>query len=124
MDRFSWTSSSNLCVLPGESGVHQQSGIRIYDGDKKTTFENGTLKLTTHRIVWDDLDQQDRAISVSLSLVSKVEEQSGGFMSSAKVIVNFHPPPANKEPGPCVSSPYACVKFSFKQGGHSEVKTS
>lgn len=35
MDRFSWTSSSNLCVLPGESGVHQQSGIRIYDGDKK-----------------------------------------------------------------------------------------
>lgn len=35
MDRFSWTSSSNVCVLPGESGVHQQSGIRIYDGDKK-----------------------------------------------------------------------------------------
>lgn len=95
MDRFSWTSSSNVCVLPGESGVHQQSGIRIYDGDKKveslvqfldqrmmfqssswfvpdvvklpyssfnffvqTTFENGTLKLTTHRIIWDDLDQQ------------------------------------------------------------------
>ena len=88
MDRFSWTSSSNTCVIPGESGVHQQSGIRIYDGDKKveitlnyltdrvirclrfgnnaflwlffaqTTFENGTLKLTTHRIVWDDLEQQ------------------------------------------------------------------
>ena len=35
MDRFSWTSSSNLCVLPGESGIHHQSGIRIYDGDKK-----------------------------------------------------------------------------------------
>ena len=35
MDRFSWTSSSNLCVLPGESGIHQQSGVRIYDGDKK-----------------------------------------------------------------------------------------
>lgn len=120
MDRFSWTSSSSLCVLPGESGVHQQSGVRIYDGDKKTTFENGNLKLTTHRIVWDDLDQQDRAISVSLSLVSKLEEQSAGLMSSAKVIVSFHPPPANKEPGPCVSSPYACVKFSFKQGGHSE----
>ncbi|XP_068720318.1 vacuolar protein-sorting-associated protein 36-like isoform X2 [Montipora capricornis] len=62
MDRFSWTSSSNLCVLPGESGVHQQSGVRIYDGDKKTTFENGNLKLTTHRIVWDDLDQQSDLI--------------------------------------------------------------
>lgn len=47
----------------------------------QTTFDNGTLKLTTHRIVWDDLDQQDRAISVTLSLVSKVEEQSAGFMS-------------------------------------------
>ena len=35
MDRFSWTSSSNTCVIPGESGIHQQSGIRIYDGDKK-----------------------------------------------------------------------------------------
>lgn len=120
MDRFSWTTSSSTCVFPGESGVHQQSGIRIYDGDKKTTFENGSLKLTTHRIVWDDLDQQDRAIAVPLSLVSKVEEQSSGFMSSAKVAVSLHPPPANKEPGPCVSSPYGCVKFSFKQGGHSE----
>lgn len=107
---------------------------------------------------------------MTLSLVNKVEEQSGGFMSrfvalfffliinlslccqysniyfnlwktvsrtktlpwtycvfflclcySAKVIVTLHPPPPNKEPGPCVSSPYACVKFSFKQGGHSEV---
>ena len=35
MDRFSWTSSSNLCILQGESGIHQQSGVRIYDGDKK-----------------------------------------------------------------------------------------
>lgn len=35
MDRFSWTSSSTLCVLPGESGIHRQSGVRIYDGDKK-----------------------------------------------------------------------------------------
>lgn len=120
MDRFSWTSSSNLCILQGESGIHQQSGVRIYDGDKKTTFENGNLKLTTHRIVWDDLDQQDRAISVPLPLVSNVEEQSGGFMSSAKVIVSFHPPPKDKDPGPCVSSPYTCVKFSFKQGGHSQ----
>lgn len=120
MDRFSWTSSSNLCVLPGESGVHQQSGVRIYDGDKKTTFENGNLKLTTHRIVWDDLDQQDRAISLTLSLVRKIGEQSAGFMSSAKVIVELDPPPASKEPGPCVSSPYTCIKFSFKQGGHAE----
>lgn len=120
MDRFSWTSSSTLCVLPGESGIHRQSGVRIYDGDKKTTFDNGDLKLTTHRIVWNDLDQQDRAISLSLSLVSKVTEQSSGFMSSAKVVVELHPSPASKEPGPCVSSSYSCVKFSFKQGGHSE----
>ncbi|XP_015776109.1 PREDICTED: vacuolar protein-sorting-associated protein 36-like [Acropora digitifera] len=120
MDRFSWTSPSTPCVLPGESGIHRQSGVRIYDGDKKTTFDNGDLKLTTHRLVWNDLDQQDRAISLSLSLVSKVTEQSSGFMSSAKVVVELHPSPANKEPGPCVSSSYSCVKFSFKQGGHSE----
>ncbi|KAK2563161.1 Vacuolar protein-sorting-associated protein 36 [Acropora cervicornis] len=147
MDRFSWTSSSTLCVLPGESGIHRQSGVRIYDGDKKTTFDNGDLKLTTHRLVWNDLDQQDRAISLALSLVSKVTEQASGFMSrlgtfdldhvvektlahvtlmatphwlSAKVVVELHPSPANKEPGPCVSSSYSCVKLSFKQGGHSE----
>lgn len=120
MDRFSWTSSSNPCVLPGEFGVYQQSGVRMYDGDKKTTFDNGNLKLTTHRIVWDDLDQQDRTISVTLPLVSNIDEQASGFMSSAKVVVTFLPPPADKEPGPCVSSPYSCVKFSFKQGGHSQ----
>ena len=38
MDRFSWTSSSSLCALPGESGIHQQPGVRIYDGDKKVIY--------------------------------------------------------------------------------------
>ncbi|KXJ05821.1 Vacuolar protein-sorting-associated protein 36, partial [Exaiptasia diaphana] len=58
MDRFSWCSGSNLSVFPGETGVHQQEGVRIYDGENKTTFENGLLKLTTHRILWDDVNQQ------------------------------------------------------------------
>ena len=38
MDRFSWTSPSTPCVLPGESGIHRQSGVRIYDGDKKVIY--------------------------------------------------------------------------------------
>ena len=33
MDRFTWTSLS--AVLVGESSVHQQAGVRIYDGEKK-----------------------------------------------------------------------------------------
>ncbi|KAK3699936.1 hypothetical protein QZH41_016599 [Actinostola sp. cb2023] len=120
MDRFSWCSGSNLSVSPGEIGVHQQDGVRIYDGDNKTTFEHGLLKLTSHRILWDDVNQQDRAIDIPLSLITRTEEHGSGFMSSAKISVHLHPPIPNKQPGPSVSSPYSYIRFSFKQGGHSE----
>ncbi|XP_032219983.2 vacuolar protein-sorting-associated protein 36 [Nematostella vectensis] len=121
MDRFTWCSSSNLSIFPGETFVHEQSGVRIYDGDNKTTFDNGTVKLTSHRVIWDDTQQQNRAISIPLSLVSRTEEQGSGFMSSAKVTIHLHPMPPGKEPGPSVSSPYSYIRFSFKQGGHSEL---
>ncbi|XP_031569918.1 vacuolar protein-sorting-associated protein 36-like [Actinia tenebrosa] len=120
MDRFSWCSGSNLSVFPGEIGIHQQGSVRIYDGDNKTTFDSGMLKLTTHRLLWDDLQQKDRAIDIPLSLIMRTEEQAAGFMSSAKISVYLHPPQPNKPPGPSVSSPYTYVRFSFKNGGHSE----
>merc|ERR1712113_524027 len=44
-------------------------------------------------------------------------------MSSGKVILHLSPPSTSKDPGPCVSSPFMHVKFSFKDGGHFEFYT-
>ncbi|EDO27475.1 predicted protein, partial [Nematostella vectensis] len=41
----------------------------------------------------------------------------------AKVTLHLHPMPPGKESGPSVSSPYSYIRFSFKQGGHSELRS-
>ena len=48
---------------PNYSLSYKYSNL-IFNFTLQTTFENGNLKLTTHRIVWDDLDQQ-----VSIKLI-------------------------------------------------------
>ena len=49
----------------------------------QTTFENGNLKLTTHRIVWDDLDQQVRySFSTWYLLKNSFSEPFVGHLSA------------------------------------------
>ena len=76
MDRLSWVNED---LLPGEKSCIQQRGVRLYDGENKvdsrglfrgekesvhaqTSFDSGTVRLTSHRIVWDDEDQQARRL--------------------------------------------------------------
>ena len=81
-------------LLPSETLLYQQDGVRLDDGENKTSFTNGDLKLTTHKLIWcgksDDL-------SLSLSLVAVAdEEQSGGFMRSEKIMLHLLEPPPSK----------------------------
>ncbi|KAK2166519.1 hypothetical protein LSH36_38g03056 [Paralvinella palmiformis] len=120
MDRFAWTDG----LLGGEENlVHEQTGVRIYDGDQKSTpFDHGKAVLTTHRIIWRDYKDQKSVICVSLSMIVFAEEQSGSLTKSAKIVIHLKSSPAYKAPGPVQSSPNACsfIRLSFKEGGQKE----
>ncbi|XP_028397949.1 vacuolar protein-sorting-associated protein 36-like [Dendronephthya gigantea] len=119
MDRFSWISS-NTPLNTGEELVIQQRGLRIYDGENKTNFDNGNLILTSFSLIWEDEEQQDRRIQLYLELIIRIEEQAAGFMKSAKLLLHLHSPPATKDPGPFNSSSFTYIKLSFRSGGHIE----
>eukprot|EP00794_Sanderia_malayensis_P007502 gene7502-8333_t len=118
MDRFVWISSNKL--EDKEIVLTHRGGVRIYDGDNKTSFENGILKLSNFRLIWDDSLQQDRTIAFSLNLVTKLEEEGAGLFKSAKTVVHLKKAPDGKEPGPSYSSPYNSIKLSFRSGGQAE----
>uniref|UniRef100_H2Y030 Vacuolar protein-sorting-associated protein 36 n=2 Tax=Ciona intestinalis TaxID=7719 RepID=H2Y030_CIOIN len=42
MDRFIW---SNRGIEAGETKLFSQVGVRIYDGDQKTSYDDGNINL-------------------------------------------------------------------------------
>ena len=98
MDRTYWVETNDF--LPGEKVVAQQVTVRLYDGEDKvlcvhgirflindhpktilsipqTTFDGGTLQLTTHRIIWDDEDQEVCMLLVQLDIPGVVYRPMG-----------------------------------------------
>ncbi|XP_028321988.1 vacuolar protein-sorting-associated protein 36 [Gouania willdenowi] len=117
MDRFSW---SNGLLEINETLVIQQRGVRLYDGDDKAKMDVGAVLLSTHRLIWRDVKNQECCISMPLSLIIFFEEQAAGIGKSAKIVIHLHPAAANKEPGPYQNSKYSYIKLSFKEHGQIE----
>ncbi|XP_049521546.1 vacuolar protein-sorting-associated protein 36 isoform X1 [Dermacentor silvarum] len=134
MNRFVW-SSENL--QSGEVILRQQPGVALYDGERKTPFVGGELVLTSHQVYWTGPEKQ--RISLHLSLIILIEEQSGSWSKrygccgnpvcgvtnvlahhSAKIVVHVSPPTDEKHAGVVQSSPFDYVRFSFRSGGSSE----
>lgn len=115
MNRFIW-SSENL--QNGEVVLRQQAGVALYDGERKTPFVGGELVLTSHQVYWTGPEKQ--RISLHLSLVVLIEEQSGSWSKSAKIVAHVSPPSDEKHVGVVQSSPFDYVRFSFRSGGASE----
>ncbi|KAJ8298056.1 hypothetical protein KUTeg_024587 [Tegillarca granosa] len=117
MDRFEWSDGN---TIPGESFVLKQNGVAIYDGQDKTSFENGSLILTTHKLVWKDNKDKSYVLALPLSLVVYIEEQPSGFARSAKIVVHLSPAPSNKASGPATYSAYSYIRLSFRESGERE----
>ncbi|XP_075545352.1 vacuolar protein sorting 36 isoform X2 [Dermacentor variabilis] len=115
MNRFVW-SRENL--QSGEVILRQQPGVALYDGERKTPFVGGELVLTSHQVYWTGPEKQ--RISLHLSLIVLIEEQSGSWSKSAKVVAHVSPPTDEKHAGVVQSSPFDYVRFSFRSGGSSE----
>ena len=115
MDRWYWSEAS---LGNGESSLHTVQGIRLYDGDKKSGYDDGHLVLTNVRFLWRH-HSQTKSLVLDLALVVLVEEESGGFTSSPKLVLHLSPCPHSHPNGPVSSSPFTYIKLGFRQGGIS-----
>eukprot|EP00057_Strongylocentrotus_purpuratus_P027174 XP_011681648.1 PREDICTED: vacuolar protein-sorting-associated protein 36 [Strongylocentrotus purpuratus] len=91
MDRFEWT---NDALMPREALVKQQHGVRLYDGNQKTQFDHGIAVLTTHRLMWKDM-QGRGVLAFHLSLVIYVEKFPDP-KGKGMVVVHLNAAPPNK----------------------------
>ncbi|XP_064482035.1 vacuolar protein-sorting-associated protein 36-like [Ornithodoros turicata] len=115
MNRFAWFDGN---LEQNETTIRRQNGVALYDGEAKTPFVGGELVLSTHRILWNG--PENRRLSLRLNLIVLVEEQSGSWSKSSKIICHLGPPPSEKHTGVVQSSPFNYVRFSFRSGGESE----
>lgn len=112
MDRFEYSTST---LVPGESYFMRCYNVKLYDGDNRTTFENGELLLTTHRLLWA-VPGSNNYLSLPLKYVVYIEEEkpSTFFVKSKRLNVFLMEPPNIRPPGPVSHSSFNFIKLSFK----------
>lgn len=126
MNRFEYADPR---LSPNEIYIRRDTGVRLYDGDVKTTFEGGELVLTSHRFIWGkpgDISRGHTCLTLFLRyVVYFVEEVPGPFSfgRSKKVVLQLSEAPSDKMPGPLDNSIYNYVKLSFKEGLDSNFLT-
>lgn len=117
--------------------LRSAQGIRLYDGDSRTDYDDGVLLLTSHRLVWTENSAevgagprpclvvlresltalalapprlQRRSLQLNLAMVSIASLHGGHlFLSSPKIQLDLYP---NLDPK--VKSEHHHVKLSFR----------
>lgn len=98
MDRFKQIDASNSSIgallFHDEEVVSLQDSIGLYDGKEKTLHQNnGTVYLTSHRLLYvDDLEPHRYSCSLDLSLVKQSEYYAGFLKSSPKITLTLAQP--------------------------------
>uniref|UniRef100_V5EQS9 Vacuolar protein-sorting-associated protein 36 n=1 Tax=Kalmanozyma brasiliensis (strain GHG001) TaxID=1365824 RepID=V5EQS9_KALBG len=104
MDRFKQIDASNSSIgallFHDEEVVSLQDSIGLYDGKEKTLHQNnGTVYLTSHRLLYiDDLEPHRYSCSLELSLVKQSEYYAGFLKSSPKITLTLAQPDGDSEP--------------------------
>lgn len=115
MNRFTWC---NEPLQQDEVILRKQGGVALYDGDRKSPFLGGELVLSSHQVYWTGPEKQ--RLCLHLSLIILIEEQSGSWSKSSKIIAHVSSPSDERHVGVVQSSPFDYVRFSFRSGGASE----
>ena len=118
MDRWIWQTKDKRAA---EENRHIISNVRLYDGEDKTPFDQGSLTVSTHRLLWSDGNQ---SIEMPLKHIVKMESHGAKFTKSAKVILTLTKAPHSKSPGPMNESKHDHIKLSFVKGGHQETESA
>lgn len=119
MDRFEYAEP---ILAHGETYVTREKGVKLYDGDEKTSYEGGEVVLTNRRLLWGrpgDIPRGRTCLSLPLSYIVFCEEESGSsfsFSRSKKIVLHLSGPLAGKIPGPVGRSNNNHIKLSFKEG--------
>merc|ERR1712038_948738 len=115
MDR--WRYLAGAAPPPGERSLHQQTGVRLYDGDSKTNVEDVSLELTSHRLIIRDWD-----MVMDLAKVSVADKEDGGFFGSDKIVLRLYPltPSELSADRPFTKQKQNNIKISFRAGGQAE----
>lgn len=118
MNRLEFTESQSLAE--DETYVAKERGVKLYDGDEKTGYEDGEVVLTTHRMFWSQISR-GVTFSMSLSRVDSLYEEWASanlFGKKKRLIVRLSPmsPNERKLPGPRDHSGQNFIKLSTKSG--------
>ncbi|KAK3924884.1 Vacuolar protein-sorting-associated protein 36 [Frankliniella fusca] len=122
MDRFEY---SDARLVQGEEFLMRENGVKLYDGDSKTTFEGGELVVSSTRILWGrpgDIPRGQMCICLPLFYIVLVEEEQRtfSFSSSRKFVLHLSEPRQGKPQGPVTWSQHSFIKISFKEGLHND----
>lgn len=122
MDRFEYADPR---PAQSEEFLMRETGVKLYDGDNKTTFEGGEAVVSNIRILWGrpgDIPRGQTCICLPLLYVVFVEEEQRtfSFSSARKFILHLSESRQGKAQGPVTWSQYNFVKLSFKEGLHHD----
>ncbi|KAJ1530931.1 hypothetical protein ONE63_005769 [Megalurothrips usitatus] len=125
MDRFEYTDPRSA---HNEEFLMRENGVRIYDGDSKTTFEGGEIVVSNTRILWGrpgDIPRGQACICLPLFYIIYVEEEQRtfSFSSSRKFVLHLSEPRQGKPQGPVQWSQFSFIKLSFKEGLHNDFQS-
>ena len=121
MDRITW---SNGRLASDEELIREQVAVTVYDAkEEKTGFQAGTLRLTSHRLLWLDRNDQmciiefrlDQIVNIELKQHQSIAQQSfsGAAGRNAKQVLSRISIKLSQESS-------SLVQFEFEYGGHNE----
>ncbi|XP_058832994.1 vacuolar protein-sorting-associated protein 36 [Topomyia yanbarensis] len=119
MNRFEFCQAR---LGESESFVAKDRNIKLYDGDEKTSLEDGELVLTTHRLLWGrngEIARGGNALSLRLKYIQTLGEEEASSMlfgRKKRIIVRLAGLLPDKAPGPMDHSCASFVKISGKNG--------
>ncbi|KAF6036320.1 VPS36 [Bugula neritina] len=118
MDRLQW---SNVSLKDDENFHHSNDGVKLYDGENKASaYEDGNLVLTSHRLIWTNVNDERVCLSLDLSYITSLDEEPSSFTRSAKIVCYLSPRKSGTGSGPVTHSSYTFVRWSFQKGGQTE----
>lgn len=119
-------------MAPDETFVAKEKGVKLYDGDEKTGYEDGEVVLTTHRMFWGrpgEIAKGSTCMSLALSRVDSLYEEWASanlFGRKKRLIIRLLSLSANEKklPGPRDDSSQNFIKLSTKSGISDEFISS
>ncbi|CAF0736675.1 unnamed protein product [Brachionus calyciflorus] len=131
MNTVKW---SNGKLFPNEDLIYDQQAITIYNLEEKTGFQKGKLQLTSHRLLWNDHNDKNCILEISLNQIKnaelkQVQNRPPSSSTSSKLSRQIYPRILLNLDKPFELSnlvdvygayPQSFVYFEFEYGGHNE----